>query len=186
MNLPSIKALLFFLILAIGLSSCAKDEVNMDEEFSGITVKLKSTAGEFDKVFIDIKDVQLKVKEDDNPSNAWLSLNAINKGTYNVFDLTEDSALLLVNNFEMNSTYIYDIRLVLGENNFINIDNTLHNLDITELGNSNPSNLIKMDLIPNRFYEITIDIDIDKSLSFDEGQNMMVLNPDLYTEIRQF
>lgn len=186
MNLPSIKASLFFLILIIGFTSCSKDEVNTDAELSGITVKLKSTAGEFDKVFIDIKDVQLKVKEDDNASNAWLSLNTINKGTYNMFDLREDSALLLVNNFEMNSIYIYEIRLVLGENNFIDIDNTLHNLDITELGNSNPSNLIKMDLIPNRFYDITIDIDIDKSLSFDEDQNMMVLNPNLYTEIRQF
>ena len=185
MNLPASKSLLFFLILIASFTSCSTDEVNSETELSGISVKLKSTAGEFDKVFVDIKDVQLKVKEDGNAPDAWVSLNSINKGTHNIFDLRDDSSLLLVSNFEVKSSYIYEIRLVLGDNNFIDLDNTLHNLDITNLGNSNPSNLVRMDLIPNRFYDITIDIDIDKSLSFDEDQNMMVLNPDLYTEIRQ-
>jgi hypothetical protein len=164
--------------------SCSPDEIYIDEAVSSITVQLKSTAGEFDKVFLDIKDVQLKVK-DGNAPGAWVSLNAINKGTHNIFDLTDDSALLLVNNFEVESTHIYEIRLVLGENNFVEIDNTVHNLDSTDLGNSKPSNRVQLDFVPNRFYDIIIDINIDESISFDEGQNLMVLNPELYTEIRQ-
>jgi hypothetical protein len=185
MNLSALKSSLFSLVLLVAFTSCSTEELNSDSELSGISVKLKSTGGEFDKVFMDIIDVQLKVKDDDNAPDAWVSLNSINKGAHNIFDLRDDSSLVLVNNFEFKSSYIYEIRLVLGDNNFIDLNNTLYNLDITTSGNSNPSNLVRMDLIPNRFYDITIDIDIDKSLSFDEDQNMMVLNPDLYTEIRQ-
>ncbi len=185
-HLQPIKSFFFSLIILVCFTSCTKDDVNTDSQLVGITVKLKSTPGEFDKVFIEIEDVQLKVKEDDNASNAWVSLNAINKGTYNVFNLRDDSELLLVNNFEIKSTYIHEIRLVLGDNNFIDLNNTLYSLDVTDSGNSTPSNLVKIELNPNHIYTFVIDIDIDKSISFDEDQNMMILNPELYTEITQF
>ncbi len=86
----------------------------------------------------------------------------------------------------MKPTYIYEIRLVLGNTNFIDLNNTLYSLDVTNLGNSIPSNLVRLELVPNRFYDFVIDIDIDKSLSFNEDQNMMILDPELYTAITQF
>lgn len=185
MSLASMKSSLIILIFLSCFFNCSKDEIDVSTKLSSISVKLKSTRGEFDKVFLHIKDVQLKIKEDTNAPNAWISLNAINGGTYNIFDLIADSALLLVDNFEVKPTHIYEIRLVLGENNFIDLEQTIYNLDSTDLGNSNPSNLVNLDLVPNRFYDIIIDINIDKSLSYDEDHNVMVLNPNLYTEIRQ-
>lgn len=185
MSLASMKSSLIILIFLSCFFNCSKDEIEVSTKLSSISVKLKSTRGEFDKVFLHIKDVQLKIKEDTNAPNAWISLNAINGGTYNIFDLIADSALLLVDNFEVKPTHIYEIRLVLGENNFIDLEQTIYNLDSTDLGNSNPSNLVNLDLVPNRFYDIIIDINIDKSLSYDEDHNIMVLNPNLYTEIRQ-
>lgn len=185
MSLASMKSSLIILIFLSCFFNCSKDEIEVSTKLSSISVKLKSTRGEFDKVFLHIKDVQLKIKEDTNAPNAWISLNAINGGTYNIFDLIADSALLLVDNFEVKPTHIYEIRLVLGENNFIDLEQTIYNLDSTDLGNSNPSNLVNLDLVPNRFYDIIIDINIDKSLSYDEDHNVMVLNPNLYTEIRQ-
>jgi len=185
-HLQPIKSLFFTLIILVCFTSCTKDDSNIGAQLSGITVKLKSTTGEFDKVFIEIEDVQFKVKEDGNAPNAWVSLNTINKGTYNIYDLSDDSELLLVDNFEMKPTYIYEIRLVLGNTNFIDLNNTLYSLDVTNFGNSIPSNLVRLELVPNRFYDFVIDIDIDKSLSFNEDQNMMILDPELYTAITQF
>ena len=86
----------------------------------------------------------------------------------------------------MKASYIYGIRLVLGDNNFIDLNNTLYSLDVTNLGNSTPSNLVKMELVPNRIYDFVIDVDIDKSVSFNEDQNMMILDLELYTAITQF
>ena len=184
-HLQPIKSFFFTLVILACFTSCTKDDLNEDRNFSSLSVKLKSTTGELDKVYLEIKDVQLRVKEDGNLANAWLSLNAINKGTHNAYDLKEDSELQLVDDFQIESTYIYEIRLVLGENNFIDLDNILHSLDVTNLGNSTPSNLIRTELVKNRFYDFIINIDIDKSISFNEDENMMVLNPKLYTEIRQ-
>lgn len=185
-HLLPIKSLFFSLIILVCFASCTKDDVNADNQLVGITVKLKSTAGQFNKVFIEIEDVQLKIIEDDNTSNAWLSLKTINKGTYNIFDLRDDSELILVDNFEIKPTYIYEIRLVLGDNNFMDLNNTLYSLDVTDSGSSKPSNLVKIDLNPNHIYNFVIDIDIDKSISFNEDENMMILNPKIYTEITQF
>ncbi len=185
-HLQPIKSLFFILIILVCYTSCTKDDTNADKQLSGITVKLKSITGEFDKVFVEIEDVQLKVKEDGIAPNDWVSLNTINKGTYNIFDLRDDSELLLVDNFEIKPTYIYEIRLVLGDDNFIDLNNTLYSLDVSNLGNSIPSNLVRLELNPNRIYDFIINIDIDKSLSFDEDQNMMILDPELYTAITQF
>ena len=183
--LQPIKSIVFIISILACFTSCTKDDVNADSNLASVSVKLKSTTGELDKVFIEIEDVQLRVKDNDNTTNAWVSLNAINTGTYNAYDLIEDSELLLVDNFEIESGYIYEIRLVLGDNNFIDLDDTLHSLDVSNLGNATPSNVVRKELVKHVFYDFVIDIDIDESVSFNEEENMMVLNPKIYTEIRQ-
>ena len=183
-HLQLIKSVIFIIFILVCYTSCSKDNLNADN-LTNITVKLKSTTGELDKVYLEIEDVQLKVKENSSDSNAWISLNTINRGTYNVFDLRGDSALLMVDNFEIKSTYIYEIRLVLGDNNFIDLNNIVSSLDVTDSGNSRPSNLVNTELGSNRFYDFVINIDIDESVRFNEDENMMVLEPKLYTEIRQ-
>ncbi len=183
--LQPIKSIFFAISILACFASCTKDDINAESNLASVSVKLKSSTGELDKVFIEIEDVQLRVKENDNTPNAWLSLNAINLGTYNAYDLIEDSELIMVDNFEIESGYIYEIRLVLGDNNFIDLDNTLHSLDVSNLGNATPSNVVRKELVKHVFYDFVIDIDIDESVSFNEEENMMVLNPKIYTEIRQ-
>ena len=184
-HLQPIKSLLLTFIIIICYTSCSKDDVNANDNLTNITVKLKSTIGELDKVYLEIEDVQFRIKES-TESNAWISLNTINRGTYNLFDLRDDSQLLLVDSFEIKSAYIYEIRLVLGDNNFIDLNNILYSLDVINLGNATPSNLMEIDFLSNRFYDLVIDIDVDESISFNEEENMMVLTPKIYTAIRQF
>ncbi|MFP4844374.1 DUF4382 domain-containing protein [Winogradskyella sp. PE311] len=181
-NLQPIKSLLFVLLCSVCITSCTKDDINVDT--TSISVNLKSTIGRLDKVYMNIIDVQLKIKETSNAED-WLSLNMINQGTHDVSNLSEDSPLLLVDNLEIEASYIYEIRLVLGENNFIDINNILHSLETSSLGNATPSNIINTELSSKRRYDIVIDVDIDESVSFNEQENMMVLNPKLYTAIRQ-
>lgn len=175
-----LKSLLVTLIILVSFTSCSKDEV--DAEVTTIDVKLKSTTGELKNVFLDIIDIQFKVGVDET----WMSLDAINLGTNKVCNLDEDSAWLLVDHMAIESTYIHEIRIILGNNNFIDINGVLTALDVSSLGNATPSNLIKTELVSNRTYEFLIDVDIDNSISFNTEENMMVLNPKIYTAIRQF
>lgn len=175
------KALLI-LTAVLSATSCSKDDIQDNNQSTQITVKLKSSNQSQSKVYFDIQDVQIRI--DENPSSAcsWKSLNTINQGVFNVSDLEQDNKLLLVDDFEIEATYVYEIRLVLGDNNFMNISNVLHSLD---LGNAKPSNIIETQLNSKRRYDMVIDIDLDKSVSYNQEENIMVLNPKLYTAIRQ-
>lgn len=171
-----------FLVLVLSFTSCTKDNIDDLNNATHITVKLKSSNQSSSKVYLDIEEVQIRKSENAENSKAWLSLNTVNQGVFNVTDFKEDNALLLVDDFEVEATYVYEIRLVLGENNFMNINNVLHSLDI---GNAKPSNLIETQLNSKRRYDMVIDIDLGESVSYDQEENIMTLNPKLYTAIRQ-
>jgi len=183
--LQPLKNLLFIVIFSVSITSCSKEDIGVDGSVASITVKLKSDTHTLDKVYVDIQDVQLKVIEDGSQPGAWISLEALNTGTHDVCKLGEDNPLLLVDHLEVETHYVYEIRLVLGDNNFMDINNTLHYLEVSHLGNATPSNLIKTQLKPNRHYDLVIDVDVDASVSYNEDEHIMVLNPKLYTAIRQ-
>jgi len=183
-HLQSLKFIVLSLLILVNFTSCTKDDMGRDANKAAITVSLKSSANHLNNVFLDIEDVQVKVKEDGDVSNAWVSLNAINLGTHNVSDLISETELLLVDHFEINQTFIYEIRLVLGDNNFVNINETLVSLDLDE--NASASNLIQTEFEGNHIYQLVINLDIDESIQFAEDESIMILNPKLYTEIRKF
>ncbi|MFK7831842.1 MAG: DUF4382 domain-containing protein [Winogradskyella sp.] len=185
-HLQVTKLVVLICLIFFSLTSCSKEEVGRDQDFAGITVSLKSDSGELNNVFLDIEDIQVKITEDDNASSAWMSLNTINTGSHNVSDLRGDTELLLVNHYEIKPTYIHEIRLVLGDNNFINVNDMLVHLDVTEIGNAKPSNFVKKAFEGNHIYQVVINLDIDASVDFNATENMTVLNPKLYTQIRKF
>ncbi|MHA7841996.1 MAG: DUF4382 domain-containing protein [Winogradskyella sp.] len=175
------KALLI-LTAVLSATSCSKDDIQDNNQSTQITVKLKSSNQPSSKLYLDIEDVQIRIVENSNSTSSWKSLNTISQGVFNVSDLKEDNTLLLVDDFEIEATYVYEIRLVLGDNNFMNISNVLHSLD---LGNAKPSNIIETQLNSKRRYDMVIDIDLEKSVSYNQEENIMILNPKLYTAIRQ-
>ena len=182
-HLQAIKFLTFTFIILISATSCSKDEMDNTDQLAAVSVSLKSTTQDLNKVYLDITDVQIRVTEEKSASN-WVSLNAINTGTHNVSALNADNQLQLVSYFEIKSAYVYEIRIVLGDNNFMDIDQTLFSLDVADKGNATPSNLVNTEFESNHIYDIVIDLNLDESISFNASDNMMVLNPKLYTEIR--
>lgn len=185
-HLQTVKFSVLTFIILLSATSCSKEDLGRDQDFAAITVSLKSIGGEVDEVFLDFEDVQVKIKEDGNLPSAWISLNTINTGNHNVSDFRGESELLLVDHFEIRPAYIYEIRLVLGDNNFINLNETLINLEITENENAMPTNLVRSNFNGNHIYQIVINLDLNESISFNEAENTMILNPKIYTEIRKF
>ncbi|MDG4716117.1 DUF4382 domain-containing protein [Winogradskyella marincola] len=175
------KPLLYLLTLVV-FASCTKENIEEAIATSQITVSLKSSNHSDGKVYVDIQDVQIRINENAHDSDAWMSLNTINQGAFNISDLNENTPLLLVDNFNVEGHYVYEIRLVLGYNNFVDINSVLHSLDIE---NTTPSNLVEMQLNSKRRYDMVIDIDLEKSVSYSADEDMMVLAPKLYTAIRQ-
>ncbi|NRD24481.1 DUF4382 domain-containing protein [Winogradskyella litoriviva] len=185
-HLQALKLCIVAFIFLGNFTSCSKEDLGRNGEYAGVTVSLKSLSTQNSDLFLEIEDVQVKIKDLEGSTDAWLSLNAINTGTHNISDLIVDSELLLVDHFEIQPAYIYEVRLVLGDNNFINENDVLVSLDVSENGNLTPSNLVNREFEGNYLYDIIIELDIDQSINFNDDQNTMVLNPKLYTEIRKF
>lgn len=183
-HLQPLKSIILLVLLTSFLVSCSKDVVDSSIEVTNITVKFKSTVGQLDNVYMDIEDIALKVSNS-NEVERWVSLGVDNSGVYNACSYSESNPLLLINNLDIDADYLHEIRLVLGDGNFINLNNVLYNLDVSDTGNANPSNLIDTQLNSKRRYDVTIDINVDASISYNVNENMMVLNPQLYTAIRQ-
>ena len=59
--LQLIKPLLFTLAILVCSTSCTKDDLNEDRNFSSVSVKLKSTTGELNKVYLEIEDVVVDI-----------------------------------------------------------------------------------------------------------------------------
>lgn len=175
------KPLLYLLALVV-FASCTKENIEEASATSQITVSLKSSNHSVGKMYVDIQDVQIRINENAHDSDAWMSLNTINQGAFNISDLNENTPLLLVDNFDVEGHYVYEIRLVLGYNNFVDINSVLHSLDIE---NTTPSNLVEMQLNSKALYDVVIDLDLEKSLTFNHEESKMVLSPKLYTSIRQ-
>ncbi|MBF8151260.1 DUF4382 domain-containing protein [Winogradskyella sp. F6397] len=185
-HLHILKIVTFACIVLLCTTSCSKEELNNDEHLAGVSVSLKSATKNLNPVFLDIEAIEVRVKEDVDVPSAWVSLDLMDAGIHNVSGLNNDSELLLVDHFEIKPVHIFEIRLVLGDNNFMDINEVLVSLDIKEKGNATPSNLVTSELERNHLYDISINLDIDESIWFDDNESMMILNPKIYTEIRQF
>ncbi len=181
-SMKPIKYFVLFLIISLSFSSCTKDDLGRSENKAAISVSLKSTTDELSKVFLDIEDVQIRV--DNNSSNSWVSLNAINTGTHNISDLAADTELLLVDHIEIDPSYIYEIKLVLGDTNFMDINNVIINLEVDE--NTIASNLVQREFEGNHIYQVILELDLDQSVQFNSEENTLILDPKLQTEIRKF
>lgn len=183
-HLHTLKVLVFTFIILTSTMSCSKEDTdNGNTSIAAVSVSLKSTTEDSNKVYLDIADVQIRVKE--GTANDWVSLEAINTGAQNISALNNDTQLQLVDFVEIESAYVYEIRIVLGDNNFMDINQTLVSLDVTDKGSDTPSNLVHTAFEANHIYDIVLDLNLDESISYNASDNMMVLNPKLYTEIRQ-
>ena len=69
--------------------SCNDDTGSVtDSGMSNISIKLVDEPGDFDNVFVDIQDVMVKVNDDSEGDQGWVSLDPINTGVYDLLDLT--------------------------------------------------------------------------------------------------
>lgn len=181
-----------FKILVIGLltlffmTSCSHElETETFENSSLITVKLQGTPSTFNKVNLEIIDVQLRVLEDETNPNAWLSLNTVNTGIHDLTKITDNTVVTLVDFEEIPSEFIYNIKLVFGDHNTVVENGIEYILDINSEFNNASVNIVEKQLISNKVYDFVLVFDTDNSIEMSSEGNAN-LNPKMSTEMRLF
>ncbi|MET7001018.1 DUF4382 domain-containing protein [Chitinophaga defluvii] len=170
---------LFVLAGALFFSSCTNDDTNSMIGKSRLQVALTDDPGDFRAVYIDVQDVNISYTEDDD--NGWLPLPGIKKGMYNLLTLVNDKDTVLAD-ATINSGTIKEIRLVLGDNNWV-VTNRGDSVKLqTPSGQSSGVKLkINMPVTDGILYKLLLDFDVAKSIHEAGNSGKYMLHPVIRT-----
>jgi len=158
-------------LMFIGLVSCSSDDDSKTNEGNAkLAIKLTDAPGDYDAVYIDVKEVV--VKYSGNEEDLDLGINA---GIYNLLELTGGVNVLLFDD-EVPAGKISQIRLVLGENNTIVVDGQTLPLSTPSAQQSGLKIQVNETLEPGILYEFMLDFDVDKSI-VSQGNGGYSLKP---------
>ncbi len=167
-------------ILVFTILACESESKNPanNEGPASITVRLQDAPGDYDNVFVEVEDVMIKYQSDDS-ENGWQSLEAINTGIYDLLELTGGVDLLLAENYEIPSGTLKQVRLVLGEQNSVVIDQDTLGLNTPSAQQSGLKIMVDQSLEPFINYTFILDFDVDESIVMAGNSGNIILKPKL-------
>ena len=189
-----LKNLKFPLLLSLVLLmtwACSNSD-NADK--ANISVSLVDEPGDYENVFVEVLDVLVKYEgseadeadEDmdqdgdiDTDDNGWQSLGIINPGVYDLLELTGGISLQLVDNVEIETGVIKQIRLVLGENNSVVLEGESEARPLnTPSGQQSGLKIMVNQTIEAGFnYNFILDFDADASVVMAGSSGNINLKP---------
>lgn len=148
------------LVLLFTLTAC-DDPIN-DSPISpvapSVEIRLTDEPGDYEKVIIDVVDVQVKFDGD------WIDFDTDYAGSYDLIELTAGiDTLLAVSEFPAGD--LKEVRLILGDDNFVQIEGELIALRTPSAQQSGLK--IKLEdavLIPGQAYTLLLDFDAGRSI----------------------
>lgn len=165
-NMKKVSIISLFLIS--GVFSCSKDN-----DSGRLVVRLTDSPGDYEAINVDIRDIQVNNHENDD--SGWKSLSNVNKGVYNLLELTNGTETVLTNS-EYPTGKINQIRLILGDSNSVVIGGTSYLLDTPSAQQSGLKLQLHATLTSGITYAILLDFDAAKSV-IKTGNEEYILKP---------
>ena len=142
------------MMVSLSLLSCMKDNTSTK---SKISIKMTDAPGPYNEVNIDIQGVEIK-----GTNNNLVLLNA-NKRIYNLLDLTNGKDTLIATG-TMDEGSVEQIRLILGSNNTVLVDNVSYPLSTPSAEQSGLKLQVHKTLVGGVEYSILLDFDANQSI----------------------
>lgn len=160
--------LLFVAVLSVALFSCEDNEKN-----ARVEVWLTDDPGDFQEVNVDLQAVEIHTSEAET-ENGWQSLDITPK-VYNLLDLTNGNETFL-GDLELPGGKISQIRLKLGDDNTVKVDDVIHPLTTPSAQQSGLKLQVHQVLSKGVTYKITLDFEAGKSV-VKTGAGAYILKP---------
>ncbi len=148
-------------------------------ETARLQIALTDDPGDYKEVWIDVKEIRFNVSDADDQN--WAPLPGVQAGMYNLLDLVNDKDTLLAD-AQIPSGKLSQIRLVLGDNNYI-ITNTGEKLMLTT-PSAQQSGLklnIHQPVISGIINKLTLDFDVARSIVEAGNSGKYILKPVIRT-----
>lgn len=175
---------LFLFALMSGFVSCSSDDSSGSEESARVAVRLTDAPGDYKHVYVEVEDVMIKTSAEGGEEEGWVSLEGVNTGVIDLLSLTGGVTKLLVD-AQIEAGYLHQIRLVLGDNNTIvlNDDSNDEEEEDVEYALKTPSGqqaglkvMVGQELEAGENYTFIMDFDVDKSVK-TSGNGVFNLHP---------
>ena len=159
---------LFLFALVTGFVSCSSDDSEgSDDEKARVAIKLTDAPGDYEQVLVEVEDVMIKTTAEGGEEEGWVSLEGANTGVIDLLSLTGGVTELLVDT-ELEAGYLHQIRLVLGDNNTIVVQEgeveREYALKTPSAEQSGLKVMVGQDLEAGEDYTFILDFDVDKSV----------------------
>jgi hypothetical protein len=161
-----IAALLIFASFA--LISCS-DSVNDAGGKGRIKMYLVDAPAALDSVILNVMRVEVHSAED-----GWIVVND-EAQYYDLLTLTNGSSAVIGDEFLSPGTYT-QIRLILGEDNYIYVDGEIFPLTTPSAQQSGLKLIHGFEILPDNLYELYLDFNVDKSIH-QTGSGKYMLKP---------
>jgi hypothetical protein len=160
--------------------SCTKNEAPGNSGKATFQVYLTDDPGDYEEVRIDVKDILINYSSD--TAKGWQSLGNVKVGVYDILKLVNDKDTMLAN-AEISAGRIQQIRLVLGNNNFVKIDGVDYALQTPSAQQSGLKLNIHQDVSEGIVYKLLLDFDASRSI-VKTGNNKYILKPVIRTTLQ--
>ena len=177
MQIRIVKTLALSLLVTLFIIGCTREDKNTSGNKARLQVALTDDPGDYEAVFIDVEDIRINYS--DNPNDGWLSLADVNKGEYDLLKLVNDDDTVLAD-AEVGPGTISQIRLVLGDDNYVQIDGQRIKLETPSAQQSGLKLNIHQAVEPGLMYKLLMDFDVAKSI-VKTGNGKYMLKPVIRT-----
>ncbi len=163
-------------------ASCSRtdkstENPNVNPNKARLQIFLTDDPGDYQEVLIDIREIKINMSGDS--VNGWQTLSGVNAGQYDLLRLVNDDDTLLAQT-DLAPGRIQQIRLVLGPDNFVKIDNQLYPLETPSAQQSGLKLNIHHDVSAGILYKLVMDFDVAKSI-VKTGNSRYILKPVIRT-----
>ncbi len=177
MRTSTLKALFFVAACGFLFWACSREEKNSSSNKARLQVALTDDPGDYEAVFIDVQDIQINVTGDS--VTGWQSLDNVQRGQYDLLKLVNDDDTILAD-AEIPVGRVHQLRLILGSENYVQIDGELIKLTTPSAQQSGLKLNIQHDVSAGIMYKLLLDFDVAKSIH-KTGNNKYMLKPVIRT-----
>lgn len=151
---------IILLLISLDFVSCSKNE-NTAKGESRFQVFLTDDFGDYEEVLIDVQGIEINVTGNDD--GGWQSLSGVYTGTYDLLKLVNDKDTILAD-ATIPSGRIHQLRLILGPENYVNVNGNLVRLNTPSAQQSGLKLNIQQEVTNGILYKILLDFDVARSI----------------------
>jgi len=175
------RTLFFATLIIITFNSCsklAKDSSSSNR--ARLQVYLTDDPANYDEVLIDVQDIKINFTND--TASGWQSLANVKKGQYDLLTLVNDKDTMLAD-AEIPTGRIQQIRLILGSENYVNVNGNMIKLTTPSAQQSGLKLNIHQDVVNGILYKVLLDFDAAKSIVQAGNSGKYILKPTIRTTL---